>query len=124
MQAEEGRGTGRLCLFTSSHLRVDLSPDASILYAYWHGYQSFDTYVHGCNVMLELSRANRVEKILNDNSNVRGLWIGAAKWAARVWFPKIRDAGVKQFAWVYSRTVFPKSPRTPPWQKWTRLCLE
>jgi hypothetical protein len=33
---------------------------------------------------------------------VVGIWNDASEWVAKDWFPRMRSAGLKHFAWVYS----------------------
>ena len=58
--------------------------------------------MHGGMLMLEALRKFNVEKVLNDNTRVIGIWTPAAKWAGEVWFPKMVESGLKYFAWIYS----------------------
>lgn len=81
-------------------------PDERILFASWKGYPSFDTCTAGAGRLLEAIERCRAEKVLNDNTHVRGLWMDAAEWGARIWFPRARQLGLKHFAWVYSPTKF------------------
>lgn len=93
-------------LYNAPFLDIFYDPDSQILYADWKGYQSFDTGTAGCERILEYVEKYRITKVLNDNSNVRGLWMGAAEWAARIWFPRMKQAGMQHFAWVYSPAKF------------------
>lgn len=52
--------------------------------------------------MLHFMRSYAAYDILNDNTNVVGIWINVAEWMARNWFPRMKTAGMKRFAWVYS----------------------
>jgi len=87
-------------------LHLCLDPDQRILCAQWKGYQSFDNGVAGCHRILDEATRHGISRILNDNTLVRGLWMDAAEWAGRIWFPRLRQAGVKHFAWVCSPARF------------------
>jgi hypothetical protein len=93
-------------LDTAPFLDIFYDPDDQILYADWKGYQSFDTGTAGCGRILECVAKYQVSKILNDNTYVRGLWMDAAELAARIWFPRLKQAGMRRFAWVYSPAKF------------------
>lgn len=93
-------------LYSDSSIDLFLDPDTRILHACWKGYQSMNTGILGCAHLLEMMVANKAFRILNDNTEVRGLWMGAAEWAAREWFPRLKDLGMERFAWVYSPAKF------------------
>ncbi|MGV3540952.1 MAG: hypothetical protein ACO1OQ_14145 [Rufibacter sp.] len=46
------------------------------------------------------------KKVLNDNTRVEGIWSSAAEWVGTDWFPRLRQAGMEAFAWVYSPSMF------------------
>ena len=95
-----------LQLYSDSSIDILLDPSARILHANWKGYQSMNTGVQGCAHLLEQMVRHRAYLILNDNTDVRGLWMGAAEWAAREWFPRMKESGMERFAWVYSPAKF------------------
>jgi hypothetical protein len=93
-------------LFEDTYLRIDLDPEGGWLYADWTGYQTVGTVQEGCERMLELMREHHLHAVLNDNTRVVGIWSGAAEWVATDWFPRMSQAGLRCFAWVYSPTRF------------------
>lgn len=93
-------------LCKESFLELGYDPEDRILYANWKGYPSFDSCTAGAAQMLDAIREHQVEKILNDNTQVRGLWMDAAQWGARAWFPRAQQCGMRRFAWVYSPAKF------------------
>lgn len=93
-------------LYNDAFLDISYDPDTQILHANWKGYQSFDTATAGCERILDCVKTHKVPKVLNDNTNARGLWMGAAEWAARIWFPRLKQTGMRRFAWVYSPAKF------------------
>jgi hypothetical protein len=93
-------------LYRDSSIEIFLDPDTHILHACWKGYQSMNTGTHGCAHVLDMMVAHKAYRILHDNSEVRGLWMGAAEWAAREWFPRMREQGMQRFAWIYSPAKF------------------
>lgn len=72
----------------------------------WTGFQDLGTVQHGCLKMLEMLSRFKVTKVLNDNSHVQGTWSDAADWVGQVWFPMMEQAGLRQFAWIYSPAAF------------------
>jgi len=95
-----------LALYSDPSIDILLDPETRILHANWKGYQSINTGTQGCLHLLEIMSAHKAFRILNDNTDVRGLWMGAAEWAAKEWFPRMKEAGMERFAWVYSPTKF------------------
>lgn len=72
------------------------------VYVDWKGYQTEQSVMTGCERMLDAVVLYKCTKILNDNTNVVGIWTPAANWVGVNWFPRIQAAGVSYFAWVYS----------------------
>lgn len=93
-------------LYSDSSIDIFLDSEKRIIHALWKGYQSMNTGMQGCAHLLDLMVAHKAFRILNDNTDVRGLWMGAAEWAAREWFPRMKDLGMERFAWVYSPAKF------------------
>ena len=93
-------------LYSDSSIDIFLDSDTGILHVNWKGYQSLNTGTQGCARILDQMVKHKAWLILNDNTDVRGLWMAAAEWAARDWFPHMRDSGMRRFAWVYSPAKF------------------
>lgn len=93
-------------LYSDTSIDILLDSDTQILHGCWKGYQSLNTGAQGCAHLLELMIRHKAFRILNDNTNVRGLWMGAAEWAAKEWFPRMKASGMERFAWVYSPAKF------------------
>ncbi|MBC7391308.1 MAG: hypothetical protein H7329_19060 [Opitutaceae bacterium] len=68
----------------------------------WKGYQTEISVKTGANKILEALIQYKCQKVLNDNTNVVGIWSPAAKWGGTVWVPQMINAGCKYFAWIYS----------------------
>ncbi|RZL17443.1 MAG: PAS domain S-box protein, partial [Pedobacter sp.] len=92
--------------YQDEHISVEFNRELRRLDVDWIGYQSLDSVQNGGMVMLEMLKKNRCSKVLNDNTNVLGTWSEAADWAGSVWFPMMEQAGLKDFAWVYSANMF------------------
>jgi hypothetical protein len=93
-------------LDTQSHLHISHDPGRGWLYCDWIGYQTVGSVQEGCDRMLELMVREQAFKVLNDNTRVLGIWSGAASWVATDWFPRMREAGMLRFAWIYSASRF------------------
>jgi len=68
----------------------------------WHGSLDDDVVMAGAIKLLELLKQERCAKVLNDNTNISGIWADAARWGSDVFFPQLYEAGCRYFAWVYS----------------------
>lgn len=93
-------------LYSDPSIEISLDSNSNILHVSWRGYQSLNTATQGCARILEMMTRHKAFRVFNDNSEARGLWMGAAEWAAREWFPMMKEAGMERFAWVYSPTKF------------------
>lgn len=72
------------------------------LYVDWKGWHTAETVQDGCEAVLACFRKSGLTKVLNDNTNGVGDWIGAAEWTAVHWLPRMEAAGLRHFAWVQS----------------------
>lgn len=92
-------------LYRDKHLAIEYNSSGDWLYVNWRGYQNYDSVVAGCEKIMNIMKSQACYKILNDNSQVEGQWSAASKWGGDVWFPAMREAGLKWFAWVYSKSI-------------------
>jgi hypothetical protein len=97
--------TMEVLLFTEKNIQIFYDESEQWLYTNWIGFQSTKLVMDGCETMLKLLKENNCQKVLNDNTLVEGIWSGAARWGASSWFPRMRDAGLEWFAWIYSPSV-------------------
>lgn len=93
-------------LYSDTSIEISCDLQNLILHVDWKGYQSLNTGTQGCERILALMVRHNVHDILNDNTHARGLWMEPAQWAAKDWFPRMKQAGMKRFAWVYSPAKF------------------
>lgn len=91
-----------IALFAENFIEISFDPKAKVLHANWKGYQSVASVRAGCEAMLKFMSEKKLNKVLNDNTNVLGIWRSAAEWMATDWFPRMKSAGMASFAWVYS----------------------
>lgn len=89
-------------LFSSDFVDITFLSATKQLHANWKGYQTDASIHEGSERMLDLMRTYSAYDVLNDNTNVVGIWINAAEWLALDWFPRMKAAGMQRFAWVYS----------------------
>ncbi|WP_276496066.1 hypothetical protein [Pontibacter litorisediminis] len=99
------RQTRTELLYREQHIAIEFNPMEEWIYVNWRGYQNYNSVVSGCEKMLELMKEKACYRILNDNTFVEGQWSTASKWVASDWFPRMRENGLQEFAWVYSPSI-------------------
>jgi hypothetical protein len=85
---------------------IEYYPEHQYIAVDWIGYQTVDSVKYGCEKMLEFLSQYNCRRVLNDNTNVTGIWSGASAWVGGDWFPRMAEAGLQHFAWVYSPSAF------------------
>lgn len=93
-------------LHRQSNILIEFNHTEGWIYVNWRGYQNYDTVVAGCEKILEILLEFNCTKVLNDNTNVEGIWSGASRWVGQDWMPRMKAAGLECFAWVYSPSIF------------------
>lgn len=89
-------------LYRAPFVTISLDSENGWLRAEWEGYQTLGSVQQGCERILALLAEHGATKVLNDNTQVLGGWSEAAGWLVDDWYPRIRAAGLRCFAWVYS----------------------
>src|SRR3712207_2843485 len=93
-------------IFKDTFISIEYNPEQHYLLADWTGFQTKESVQEGCERILESMGQFNCYKILNDNTHVQGIWSSAAEWVGADWFPRMRQAGMVSFAWVYSPSMF------------------
>ncbi len=92
-------------LYKEANIEISYTATGKWLYVNWIGFQTVQSVKDGCGKILEYMISEACTKILNDNTLVEGMWSGAAKWGADIWFPTLREHGLQAFAWIYSPSM-------------------
>lgn len=74
--------------------------------AKWSGHITADNVICAAKTYLELLRIDHCPKLLNDKSDVTGDWQEANDWLQFEWLPKVKEAGLRYIAHVYSFNMF------------------
>ncbi len=98
--------TDNKTFYRSSFITIEYNKDRHWLEVDWLGFQNFESVQKGGFLMLEYLQKNQCDRVLNDNTHVKGNWSEASDWAGKVWFPMMQRAGLKFFAWIYSPSTF------------------
>ena len=93
-------------LVREDFIEIAYDTEETWLHVTWKGYQTVGSVQEGCEQMLVWLTAYQTDRVLNDNTQVLGIWQGAAAWLATNWFPRMQQAGLQRFAWVYSPSRF------------------
>ncbi|WP_207432923.1 hypothetical protein [Sabulibacter ruber] len=97
---------GNSIIFKDNYITISYNQDQKYVNADWTGFQTKQSVQDGCERILEILAQYECHKILNDNTHVEGIWSSAAEWVGSDWFPRLRQAGMTSFAWVYSPSMF------------------
>jgi hypothetical protein len=92
--------------FKDASITISINEAQKYIYADWTGYQTLQTVQEGCERILDAMVHQSYSKVLNDNTRVEGIWSSAAEWVGADWFPRLKQAGMKAFGWVYSPSMF------------------
>ena len=93
-------------IFKAPNLEITYDSANRFIYCNWIGFQNKQSIMAAGGTILELLKKKGAAKVLNDNTLVTGPWQEAAQWTSTVWFPDMIKAGLRNFAWVFSRDIF------------------
>ena len=93
-------------LHKSKTIEITYDEATKIMICNWIGFQNKESIMASGAVILDLVKKKGISKVLNDNTLVTGPWQDAAEWTSTVWFPEMIKAGLRHFAWVFSRDIF------------------
>ncbi|WP_412468111.1 MASE3 domain-containing protein [Pedobacter sp. KLB.chiD] len=92
--------------YSNEYLTISCNDQQGWMEANWTGHHNFKSVQNGGLKMVELLRSSGLKKVLNDNREVLGNWSEASDWAGKVWFPMMTGAGLQNFAWILSPSIF------------------
>jgi CheY-like chemotaxis protein len=102
VNGRSGIETDHVSLFSENYLEIFYDRQISSIHAIWKGYQSVESIQEGCERILDLMVVYDTYRVLYDHTHMVGIWRFAAMWLAAEWFPRMKQAGLTHFAWVYS----------------------
>lgn len=88
-------------LFQDDFVEIACDDEAGYIHLNWKGYQTDKSVKDGINFLIDSMTRYQVFKVLNDNGNTLGIWIGVASWLIFDALPRARKAGMTSFAHVY-----------------------
>ena len=93
-------------LLERKNIVVEYNEKLNYLYLRWIGFQKEEDIYQSGEKILEIFGGLDCHKVLNDNREVRGPWNKASEWTQTYWFPKMIEAGLQKFAWVFPENLF------------------
>jgi hypothetical protein len=93
-------------LYKDNSLEIKYDALLDILYSNWQGVQTEETILAGYKKILQMIDQHSPKALLDDHSQISGLWSGASEWIADEWFPLAKLKGLQFIAFVYSRHQF------------------
>ncbi|MGV3503015.1 MAG: hypothetical protein ACO1O1_04870 [Adhaeribacter sp.] len=93
-------------LYRDSHITIQYDVLDDYLSAIWTGEQTREGIMEGCELILKHLEQQHSHKVLNDNTQVKGMWADTADWVASDWLPRMAQAGCQFFAHVYSPDIY------------------
>ncbi|MBC3541902.1 hypothetical protein ACFSC6_09360 [Rufibacter sediminis] len=93
-------------IYQDTYISILYQAEQQYIHADWTGFQTKQSVQEGCERILDAMGEFDCYKVLNDNTHVEGIWSSAAEWVGSDWFPRMRQAGMVAFAWVYSPSMF------------------
>jgi hypothetical protein len=98
----------KVLLYRDSFVAIWHDREQGWLYLDWPGQQTPESIHNGCAQLLRCMAEQGVGKVLNDNINTVGSWIGAVPWIVFEFLPRARKAGMRRAAHVYARNKLAK----------------
>jgi hypothetical protein len=93
-------------LVQDDFFEIDYDDEYCCLHVDWKGYQTDKSVKDGVNCFINLMSEHQVFKVLNDNTNILGIWMGVAGWLVFDALPRAKKAGMTSFAHVYGTSRF------------------
>jgi len=109
-------------LSTAENIQIMLDSESHILYCRWFGPQQPGVIQESATTILRLIIRYKIERILNDNTDVTGPYLDSSDWMATHWFPEVMREGVTHFAWVLSRNIFAEISALEAMPKSEKVC--
>lgn len=93
-------------LYQEEFLEIEQDDELGCLWADWRGYQTDTSVKTGADCLIHLMKEHQVYRVLNDNTNTLGIWMGVASWLVFDALPRARAAGMTSLAHVYGPSRF------------------
>jgi hypothetical protein len=93
-------------LFQDNSIKLEYNILSDCIIASWNGSQTELSIETGYTRILDAIKTHLCSGLLDNHSQISGLWAGAAEWLAQEWVPEARKAGLKHIAIVLSTHIF------------------
>jgi signal transduction histidine kinase len=92
--------------YKDNYITITYDNERGLLDVDWTGFQNMASVQHGCMLMLEYLAKHGCDRVINNNTRVRGNWSEAVDWVGNTWFPMMEQAGTRYFAHIFSPSTF------------------
>ena len=84
-----------------SYFSIIHNQEENWLFVQWKGDQTEETLLRGSEHMLTWVKKTGSTKLINDSSNFTQTWPNLINWWAENYAPRLQEAGLEYFAWIY-----------------------
>lgn len=88
-------------VFQESYFSIIHNQEDNWLYVSWQDNQTEETLLRGSEHMLKWVKSTGSTKLINDSSNFTQTWPNLINWWAENYAPRLQEAGLEYFAWIY-----------------------
>jgi|SRR5688572_7812350 len=88
-------------VFQESYFSIIHNQEDNWLYVSWQDNQTEETLLRGSEHMLTWVKSTGSTKLINDSSNFTQTWPNLINWWAENYAPRLQEAGLEYFAWIY-----------------------
>ena len=92
-------------LYESNSLVVEYNVLANYFCAIWGRDQTPTTIVEGYERILYYLQREHCQKLLDNHEAICGYWADSADWLSQDWYPRARQAGLRNHAVVYATDI-------------------
>lgn len=93
-------------LLTTEYLEIEYNLVDDILVSNWSGPATKDTILNGYESISYFLKKQFCHKLLDNQLEVKGIWVDLAAWVAQDWHPRAEAMGLQYHACVYSNDTF------------------
>jgi len=93
-------------LYETDFLRIEYNLVDEMVVATWSGSLSGEEIIQGYENISVLIKKNYSHKLLDNHTNVQGIWSKLTDWLAYDWHPTAKNFGLQYHAMVYSKSAF------------------
>ena len=89
-----------IVIFKDKHITVKYFPKKRWIYADWHGLQTVESLMDGCEKILAAVKMYSCDRVISDTKDLTDSWVEVGDWLENDWFLRLSRSGVRYLAWV------------------------